>query len=386
MQPITKRIYFIDAIRAFAIIMMLQGHFVSSLLGLEFRDRGNWVYWTWEYFRGITAPIFFTITGFVFVFLLLNKTAVGLENPRVKKGVKRAIKLILWGYALHLSFTTIFNGGINSNFFLINVLHIIGLSVLLVIGLYVLLYKRSEKLFQYSLLIIGIAAFLWERAYVDFSFSFLPDFLANWFTKANGSVFVLFPWFGYVAAGGFMSIVFKRMHHNQNFYKWFIYSLLCLGAVLVYFSSFGLLLLHDLTGIEIFKASANYNYLFTRMGDVLLIFAVFAMLRKLFEHRIVVSIGSKTLSIYIIHFIVLYGSFTGIGLTRYLYAALSPAEAIIGALTFIVVICLVVVQYFKYEPMLKSGIVGLATWIQQQFANIRTRLIAMYRLSKQRNR
>ncbi len=86
------------------------------------------------------------------------------------------------------------------------------------------------------------------------------------------------------------------------------------------------------------------------------------------------------------HFVILYGSFTGLGLTRYLYASLSPTEAILGALTFILVICLMVVQYFKYEPIIKSKIVGSASFLLRQFTSIRTRLIARYRLSRLRNR
>ena len=37
-----NRLYFIDAVRAFAILMMLQGHFIDTLLAVEFRDPNNW--------------------------------------------------------------------------------------------------------------------------------------------------------------------------------------------------------------------------------------------------------------------------------------------------------------------------------------------------------
>ena len=53
-----KRLYFIDAVRAFAILMMLQGHFIDTLLAIEYRDSNTLAFNTWQYFRGITAPVF----------------------------------------------------------------------------------------------------------------------------------------------------------------------------------------------------------------------------------------------------------------------------------------------------------------------------------------
>ncbi len=382
----SNRIYFIDAIRVFAILMMLQGHFISSLLADEFKDRTNSFYNLWEYFRGITAPMFFTITGFVFVFLLLKKGQIGLQNPRVKKGVKRALKLILWGYGLHFSFTSLLGGSFGSYFFLINVLQIIGLSILLIIGLYLLFSKVSEKLFQYTLLALAVVIFLWERIYAAYDFAFLPEFLANWFTKANGSVFTIFPWFGYVAAGGFIAILFKNNVTRAGFYKWFIYILLITGSILLFTSSWCLRLVYDLTGFEVFLASSNYNYLFTRMGDVLIIFALFAIFRKRFEKKLVVDLGSKTLSIYIIHFIILYGSLTGIGLSKFFYNSLSPLAAFLGALTFIIVVCVIVVQYFKLEPAFFNLLGTAKRKGLKALTRLKTIALDRYRIIRQRTR
>ena len=71
------RLYFIDALRAFAILMMLQGHFISGLLDPVFKDPSNPIYSFWLYCRGFTAPVFFTITGWVFTFLLLGNKELG---------------------------------------------------------------------------------------------------------------------------------------------------------------------------------------------------------------------------------------------------------------------------------------------------------------------
>ena len=72
-----KRLYFIDAVRAFAILMMLQGHFIDTLLAIEFRDPNSFAFNTWTYFRGITAPVFFTISGLIFTYLVIKAKEKG---------------------------------------------------------------------------------------------------------------------------------------------------------------------------------------------------------------------------------------------------------------------------------------------------------------------
>ena len=124
-MPSKSRIYFLDAFRAFAILMMLQGHFISGLLDSSTIDTTHWVYRFWLYCRGFTAPVFFTITGWIFCFLLIIEEHDNY-NPRIKKGIKRGLELLLWGYLLRLNLTTLFYGSINCSFSQPDVLHVIG--------------------------------------------------------------------------------------------------------------------------------------------------------------------------------------------------------------------------------------------------------------------
>jgi uncharacterized membrane protein YcfT len=93
--------------------------------------------------------------------------------------------------------------------------------------------------------------------------------------------------------------------------------------------------------------SANYNYLFSRLGNVLILFGIFYALEQFLKHSMIARIGEKTLSIYVIHFILLYGSFTGYGLKRYLNQSLEPETAIFGALLFMIVVCFISFHYAK---------------------------------------
>jgi len=354
-QP-TNRLHFLDAIRAFAIIMMLQGHFVHALLGDVYREQGNVLYVIWKYFRGMTAPTFFTITGFIFTYLLVKQKTSGIENPRVLKGVKRAIKVIFWGYLLRISLYAIFNGTINPSFFYVDVLQCIGTSLLLLLGLYLIFFRDSGVLFQNVVLTLGIVIFLLQPLYGSCIIEFLPTTVANYFTNHNGSIFTLFPWFGYVCIGSFMAVIFFKYKKHKSFYSYAAVCLMSIGILLVFNSSSILMFLNTITGIGVFKSVAYNNFLFIRLGNVCMLFSVFIMLKNYMVYPIFTKIGGKTLSIYIIHFFVLYGSWFGIGLNRFFHRELTPIMVVIGALLFVIGICCLVLFYYRHEEKLKAQV------------------------------
>ncbi|UKM64375.1 DUF1624 domain-containing protein [Flavobacteriaceae bacterium GSB9] len=342
----TNRLYFIDAVRAFAILMMLQGHFIDTLLAPIFRDHSYTAYNVWSYFRGITAPTFFTISGLVFTYLLLRAYRKGDDKTRIKKGLYRGLFLIVIGYSLRINVFSWLSGYFNSYFLVIDVLQCIGLSLILLVCLHILLKKHSY-IFSVILFSIGSICFVTEPLYRDLNLETVPKLIANYMTKSNGSVFTIFPWFGYSALGAFISTIFFRHVHRKRFKIITMASFLIVGYILIYYSSWLLTKLYNLTDILLFKQSADYNYLFTRLGNVLILFGIFYAVEQFLKKSIIVKIGEKTLSIYVIHFILLYGSFTGYGLKRFLNKSLNPTEAILGAILFMIVVCIIAFHYAK---------------------------------------
>lgn len=342
----TNRLYFIDAVRAFAILMMLQGHFIDTLLNPIYRDKSHSAYQIWSYFRGITAPTFFTISGLVFLYLLLKARDKGNDTPRIKKGLYRGLLLIGIGYALRIDIFSWLTGHFNNYIFVTDVLQCIGLSLIILIGCYVLL-RKHVWLLSILLFILGCACFLTEPLYRSLDLSQIPIIFANYMTKTNGSIFTILPWFGFTAFGGFLATVFFTHVHRNRFRLVTVLSFFILGSILVEYSSYILMNLYFRTDIELFKSSAYYNYLFTRFGNVLLLLGVFYAAEPFLKGSLIGKIGQKTLSIYVIHFIIIFGSFTGFGLKRFFYQTLNPTEAIIGALGFMIVVCLISFYYVK---------------------------------------
>jgi hypothetical protein len=187
--------------------------------------------------------------------------------------------------------------------------------------------------------------FITEPLYRDLVIKDVPLFFANYMTKINGSVFTILPWFGYTAFGAFLSTIFFRHAHRNQFKIFTIITFFVIGYFLVYHSSWFLKELYYLTDIELLFRSADYNYLFTRLGNVLILFGVFYTFERFLKQSIISRIGEKTLSMYVIHFIILFGSFTGVGLKRFYNASLNPTEAVIGAFIFIVMVSLISFYY-----------------------------------------
>ena len=113
-----SRVQFIDFGRSVAICMMLQGHFISMSYGnydfymAEIFKNGhssNILFNAWGFMRGLTAPLFFTISGTVFSFLLhlqlrKSESVRFWQLKRVKKGLKRGLMLLLIGYLIQINF------------------------------------------------------------------------------------------------------------------------------------------------------------------------------------------------------------------------------------------------------------------------------------------
>ena len=79
----SQRILFFDLLRAFAVLMMVQGHTIDSLLAEEFRTSESIIYVFWHTMRGFTAPIFMFTSAAVFTYLLRAGSVEFNSNARV---------------------------------------------------------------------------------------------------------------------------------------------------------------------------------------------------------------------------------------------------------------------------------------------------------------
>jgi uncharacterized membrane protein len=349
------RIIFIDLMRAFAVIQMVQGHTVDALLAPQYRMEEYPIYFIWNFMRGLTAPIFMFSAGTVFTYLFKLVNEPFINNPRVKKGFYRFLLLVMIGYLLRYPTFTIFDfSDVTQDrldiFFAVDVLQLIGFGILfLLISAFI-----SEKLKLGDTLVFSTIAvfFLLSTPFVSKIdwIEFLPQPFAGYFYTGTGSLFPLFPWAGYVILGGVLGsylaknpLVFKT---NQ-----FSFNLALFGAALIFVSEFSVLITGKYFGYYYETTSYTPDTIVFRIGCVLLLNSLVSYISQRIESipKIIILIGRNTLLIYVVHLMILFGSAWNPGLSMLFGGSLGVFTTIAFALIMITLMTLMVYLLSKFK-------------------------------------
>jgi surface polysaccharide O-acyltransferase-like enzyme len=98
------------------------------------------------------------------------------------------------------------------------------------------------------------------------------------------------------------------------------------------------------------------DWLFEKLGMVFMVLAILLALEtyvlKIKKSNLFLKIGQSTLSIYIIHMILLYGSLTGRGLTHYFHERLNAYQIVPYTLLFV----LSFVIFALYLEQIRKGL------------------------------
>lgn len=350
-----KRIVFIDLMRAYAILMMVEGHLTDSCLAPIYRDPNSTIYNLWNFMRGMTAPVFFFASGMIFTYLMMKEeeqAGRGFKNTRVQKGFKRVGVLIAIGYLLHFNFWFLWDlldGNLEKSYagmFTIDVLHIIAIALLLIVVLYLVAVALRTKLYL-LLLLAALASFLIYPNIAPESFNILPPFLSNYFVQGKDFSFTIIPWVGYSLFGGILGIfVWTRPKSIHSYILAGIF--LVAGIILDKYSTELLMDMYYLTDWINFKALAYNNFLFYRLGHVFIVVAIFMVINNVFKNipKLIPKIGSETLTIYVVHAFLIYGSIFQFGIAQNFGNALTPWQCLWLALAF-EIFFIVLIYYIK---------------------------------------
>lgn len=334
------RIIFIDLMRAFAVLQMVQGHTVDALLAPEFRLLDYPAYAVWNFMRGMTAPIFMFTSGVVFTYLFRLVDEPFEKNPRVKKGIKRFLLLVFLGYLLRYPTYKVFDfSNVTKQqldiFFAVDVLQLIGFGLLfLIISAFI-----SEKLNlsdTITFLVIGLAFIVPAPFFAKMDWmKYFPQPIANYFYSGQGSLFPLFPWAGYVILGGILGSYLAR---NPLVFKTNKFS------IRIILTGLGLIVLAEIyiisnLGEFISKNSDSYTYntIIFRIGFVLILTGIVSYISQSINSipRIIILIGRNTLLIYVVHLMIIFGSAWNPGLFIIWGNSLPAATTILIALIMI---------------------------------------------------
>lgn len=406
-----KRIEFIDVARSIAILLMLEGHYISKVLDPAAKELNPLVYSWWQFSRTHTAALFFVVSGIVFTYLLMKESELQFwKNPRVKKGALRSFKLFIIGILLHIDLRYAIHGQVSTYVFTIHVLQCISLMLFSIIIVYILLklFRRESGIFIFSSL---AALFFVCTSIIDHlepsNLGLVPRSLLGF--PLDGirfkSGFPIVPWLGYGFAGAALGSMLAKRKELLTSGKLGI--LILFIASLLLLLPYGVLAIVDFISGDLIVPLIDSGYDFIRLGRVLLFIGLIAFFldyrhwiianlsrfRSLFNsiaftsviaslgcivivlsywillptfllqgahiflfvglvlisikiipwnYELFLKIGRHTLSIYVLHAIVLYGGFVGIGVDTLFAKSLSPWLAIISCALFIYLFILLV--------------------------------------------
>jgi len=349
LKPIKSadRLFFIDVTRSISILLMLEGHFIVMWLDQQFKDKDEWAYFVFASIRGNTAPLFLTITGVVFMYLLERKGSDIYNSERVKKGLIRVGTLLGWAYLVQINYRTIakntgtwaeewmaftkefhynpftyFTHLVGDRFYTFHILHCIAIGLLLTLGIYVFAHFIKKMHYVPHFLVAATLTCIFMKPvilqYYDThtKLPYLPDMFNNFFGGEH-SVFGVFPFCAYVLGGAFIGSLIARgfdatsKHGLRNL----LIAAISLIVIPVLFSlSCDAVLSHFMDKPIRFFRLMDSSFMRFSLALVLVMCVILATRNKTTINKTLLAVGQNTLPIFILHLLVLYGAVSGFGL------------------------------------------------------------------------
>jgi uncharacterized membrane protein len=358
------RYVFIDLLRGWAIIIMIEVHVFNAFLMPELKQAGWFNILT--FINGLVAPAFLFVSGFAFQVSSGSKLDVmrKLKFPFWKK-LWRIFSIILIGYALHLpyySLSKILNKATPSqlqDFFVVDVLQCIGAGLLVLFVIRLLI--RSDKIYHYSLLILFffvmiVSPIFWKT---DFTGYFHP-IIANYFNRLNGSLFPVFPWINFILIGAIFAKYFLDFATSSREEK-FINGTVITGMIMLLL---GHLFYSGLFPGYLTSIIPNPVFFVERLGYVLVIAALCWYYNKWRNTKksFVLDASRESLLIYWLHLITIYGMFwAGKSFASLIGPTLNLIESIAATLILMIVMILVA-KIWEWTKIKSPNYAGKVAW------------------------
>ncbi|HEX7320527.1 MAG TPA: acyltransferase family protein [bacterium] len=321
-----KRFHFIDLLKAYAVLMMIQGHTLDAVLNPA--DKLTGLYQFLHMLRGLTAPAFLLAAGFGMAFSSWRKKDLPIADL-LKQRVFRILPILLIGYFLHVPYFSAFRiivgltGDEWQRFLQCDILQTIGYTV---IGMQLIfMLVKSTRL--RALLSLAAAAAILAFTPVAQALRSLPLPLVQLVSSARGSPFPLFPFAAYLFAGVFLGYLFLWLGEKAR--PFLILGCFCFIGAALFAASFT-------------NAAPHIKLFMFRTGILLILCSVFLLFEKN-VHPVVeffTTLGQESLVIYYIHIMVVYGSAINKGFVNYLGTHLNTLQSVIAALALTAVMIL----------------------------------------------
>ena len=308
-----ERVYLLDLARFLAMVFMMQGHTLDSLVSPKFLDVTTFPWNIWHSFRGLTAPVFLIISGAVHVYVLKRDSDGKLTNDTIYKRIRWAFVIMMIGYLLvfpaNRMYDLIYLDAKGWQvFFQVNILQLTGISLVLLL-LVAMLTRSSQSLGKASLAIgIAITVLTPFIQFIDW-FLYIPEGIAAYISFEHGSIFPVFPFASYLFYGVALGSYLKNVPSDQWTQK--LKKMALTLGIPLFILGVGLNIFQaHLTGGDLAEfGRASAGLVLTRIGIVLGILSflsyIYRYVKSFDQYTIIFS--RKSLYIYVIHLVLLYG-------------------------------------------------------------------------------
>lgn len=336
-QAQTNRLYELDAAKFIAMLLMMVGHVLDALVRPSELDVTQLPWSAWHWWRGITAPVFLTISGMLFALTLRRNERGRADRTVLQRRVIRALQLAAIGYLLVFPARHIFDLPFVDEAtwrasVQVNILQLVSASLLLLVILAVL-FPRQDG-FRRAVLIGGIAiAVATPLVHRIAWYEHLPSLLAAYVSYEGGSLFPIFPFSAYMLLGAWLGCWLMLQSGDR----------IRLIRQVCFFGGSALVLVGALVGMWLPIGEVDlYRYtpigVGIRQGVALLFIATVSLalplLRSVESH--LVLFGKQALAVYVLHLLLLFGTpwFDSIGRTH--FKMLSLGEGLLAAATIVI--------------------------------------------------
>jgi len=353
------RIVFIDVARVLATLMMLLGHTVDALLGPAYRSGA--AYTTWMFLRGLTPTTFMFVSGFALSLVALHVSRRESPGAAAARRLRRFGFFLLIGYAMHypaanLAGLRMMTAADWRAFTAADVLHCIAVTLAVLQVMALRLVEPRRFLTGTALLATAIGLLtpiIWRTTPP------LPVALTAYLNPSTGSIFPLFPWLANGAIGATIG-------------AWYLLSpgatpgararrtLLPVGLAML-----AAALAMRAVPWEPFDAvnagAARPSQLLMQAGLAASLLAVLASVVDLRPTRLpaLEDFAQESLTIYVVHVCLVYGSPWNRGLRQWFGASLDPwriGVAVLGLWTAMFLLALGWSRYKRRAPVLSRRI------------------------------
>jgi len=371
----SKRIDYIDLLRGWAVIVMIETHMMNATLSQQAMESEafQWI----KFINGLVAPSFLFASGLAYAVTTRRKINNYLSfGTQLYKQIRRLLFVVFIGYLLHLpkfNFHQILYETTERSwqiFFQADVLQCIGVSLLSMQVLLLLL--KSERRMYYTLLtlaviIASISPIVWG---IDW-WNYLPLPIAGYMNGIHFPDFPgfpLFPWAAFLFAGAVFGYFYleakesgKKAGSKYNESNMMMRVLWIALAVMV----FSWL-------IEPFAARtypvydyglSSPSFFLLRLGIVMVLCAAMFF----YEKRLTVSpkslatlIGRESLIVYSVHLLLIHGNFATFNFRNKVNHTFGYAEGLIATA---LLIALMIALAFAWDKIRKMD-PRVKQWIQ----------------------